>query len=145
MTLTLGMAAVPLVRVSAQSVAGVQDRDDQNRDHADQDQNRTRTDQYGAQKNQPRGENREGGTYQGENRDGHAYQGENHNDHAYQGENRDDHDNRYANNQYYRMGQTDAERDQRQNKHKKHNHNFKNDDDRQAYESGYNGRWQQQR
>jgi hypothetical protein len=52
-----------------------------------------------------------------------------------------DHDrnNQWANNKYYRMGQKDADNDRRHSRHGKHNRKFKHDDDRRAYEAGYNG------
>lgn len=58
-----------------------------------------------------------------------------------QGRDRDDHDrqdNQWSNNRYYQMGQRDADDDHRNNRRGRHDHNFNNDEDRRAYEAGYN-------
>jgi hypothetical protein len=63
-------------------------------------------------------------------------------DHDRNDQNRDRDDrnnNQWANNKYYKMGEKDADNDRRHNRHGKHNHKFKHDDDRRAYEAGYNG------
>lgn len=61
-----------------------------------------------------------------------------------------DHDNHYQNNQhdwsnnsYYKMGQREAAQDRTHHKQRKHKHHYKNDEDRQAYESGYQNSWNQ--
>ena len=52
-----------------------------------------------------------------------------------------DRDNRWANNKHYRQGMKDADHDRKHNRRREHNRKFKHDDDRQAYEAGYNARW----
>lgn len=61
-----------------------------------------------------------------------------------------DHDSHYqnqnnqrdwSNNSYYKVGQREAEQDRKHHKQRKHNHHYKNDEDRQAYESGYQNSW----
>lgn len=61
-----------------------------------------------------------------------------------------DHDNHYqnrndqhdwSNNSFYKMGQREAEQDRKHNKQRKHKHHYKNDQDRQAYEAGYQNSW----
>ncbi len=56
-----------------------------------------------------------------------------------------DHDQaQYANNPYYQMGTREGSKDHDKNKRKKHHHKYKNDQDRQAYEQGYEQSWQGQ-
>jgi len=53
-----------------------------------------------------------------------------------------DHDrNRWSNNKFYKMGMKDADNDRKHNRRNHHHRNFKHDDDRRAYEAGYNERW----
>jgi hypothetical protein len=55
-----------------------------------------------------------------------------------------DHDrnnNQWTNNKYYKMGLKDADNDRKHNRRDRHHRNFKHDDDRRAYEAGYNERW----
>jgi hypothetical protein len=52
-----------------------------------------------------------------------------------------DRDNRWANNKYYKQGLKDADDDRKHNQRNRHHRKFKHDDDRRAYEAGYNERW----
>lgn len=52
-----------------------------------------------------------------------------------------DRDNQWANNKYYKMGMKDADHDRRHNRRDRRHRNFKHDDDRRAYEAGYNATW----
>lgn len=52
-----------------------------------------------------------------------------------------DRDNQWANNKYYKMGMKDAENDHRHNRRDRRHRKFKQDDDRRAYEAGYNTTW----
>jgi hypothetical protein len=52
-----------------------------------------------------------------------------------------DRNNQWANNKYYKMGMKDADNDRKHNKRDRHHRKFKHDDDRQAYEAGYNQGW----
>ena len=43
----------------------------------------------------------------------------------------------YSKNSYYQQGNREGYKDYKDNKQRKHNHKFKNDDDRHAYDYGY--------
>lgn len=52
-----------------------------------------------------------------------------------------DHNNQWANNKWYKMGLKDADDDHKHNRRDHHHRKFKRDEDRRAYEAGYNERW----
>lgn len=47
----------------------------------------------------------------------------------------------YSNNSYYQMGQREGQQDRGRNKQRNHRHHYKNNEDRQAYQSGYQNSW----
>jgi hypothetical protein len=59
----------------------------------------------------------------------------------HQGQDRQD----YSNNEYYNQGIQDGYRDYQHKRHRAHRHKFANDEDRRAYESGYQQGLQGQR
>ena len=48
----------------------------------------------------------------------------------------------WSGNRYYQMGTREGDKDHASNHRRTHRHKFKNDDDRQAYQAGYESRWQ---
>jgi hypothetical protein len=143
LALTLGLATTPALPVFAQN------RDDQSR----QDQGQY---QYG----QDRGtyqQNDQGqyGKDQDQNRQGSDQDRDrDQNNSGDQNWNRD-HDNDrdqsrvsgeqdYTNSKYYKMGEQDGRQDRDKNEHRDHKRKFKNDNDRRAYEQGYNNAYGRQ-
>ena len=51
----------------------------------------------------------------------------------------------YSNNKYYNQGNKEGHNDYKHKTRKTHKHKFANDEDRRAYESGYQQGWQGQR
>ena len=51
---------------------------------------------------------------------------------------RDDRNDQWGHNKYYKMGMKDGEKDRHHNRRDEHHRRFKHDDDRRAYEAGYN-------
>ena len=50
-------------------------------------------------------------------------------------------DAQYQNNRYYQMGSREGQRDYARNRRMDHRHRFHHDEDRQAYEAGYQRSW----
>lgn len=48
----------------------------------------------------------------------------------------------WSSNRYYQMGSREGDRDHTRNHRRSHRHKFRSEDDRQAYQAGYESRWQ---
>jgi hypothetical protein len=63
-------------------------------------------------------------------------QDQDHHDHQSQDQHRD-----WSTNRYYQMGTHEGTKDHYKNHRKTHHHKFTNDDDRRAYQAGYENVW----
>ncbi len=84
-----------------------------------------------------------------QDQDRHDQQSQDQDRHHQQSQDQDRHDQRsqdqnrnLSNNQYYQMGMREGANDHHSNRRKTHRHKFRSDEDRQAYQAGYDNAWQ---
>jgi hypothetical protein len=71
--------------------------------------------------------------------DHHDQQSQDQDDHGQQSQ---DQHRDWSNNRNYQMGTREGAKDHKSNRRKTHRHKFDNDDDRRAYQAGYDTAWQ---
>jgi hypothetical protein len=84
-----------------------------------------------------------------QDQDHHDQQSQDQDHHGQQSQDQDHHGQQlqdqhrdWSNNSNYQMGAREGSKDHKSNQRKTHNHKFDNDDDRRAYQAGYDSAWQ---